>query len=89
MVNVGPLEILLVAIIALIVLGPARLPEMARSVGRGMREFRNALNSAGEDEDDDLDEEDDVDPEPVGDDEPPPLPTEPPRSPAEELPEGR
>jgi Tat protein translocase TatB subunit len=58
-VNVGPLEILLVAIIALVVLGPARLPEMARSVGRGMREFRTALNDAGRgDEDDDVEEED-------------------------------
>ena len=70
-VNVGPLEIMLVAIIALIVLGPARLPEVARSVGRGMREFRGALNSAaGDDEsDDELDDEipdpDDEAPEPV------------------------
>jgi sec-independent protein translocase protein TatA len=57
-VNVGPLEIMLVAIIALIVLGPARLPEVARSVGRGMREFRSALNSAGDDDsDDELDDE--------------------------------
>jgi sec-independent protein translocase protein TatA len=68
-VNVGPLEILLVAIIALIVLGPARLPEVARSVGRGMREFRGALNSVGEDDpsDDDVDDEipDPDDPEPV------------------------
>jgi sec-independent protein translocase protein TatA len=60
-VNVGPLEILLVAIIALIVLGPARLPEVARSVGRGMREFRSALSDAGghDDEDEDEDEIDD------------------------------
>jgi sec-independent protein translocase protein TatA len=65
-VNVGPLEILLVAMIALIVLGPARLPEVARSVGRGMREFRSALNSAREDdpldEDDLSDEEDEEEP---------------------------
>ena len=63
MVNVGPLEIVLVAIIALIVLGPSRLPEVARSVGRGMREFRSALSSAAhddaEDEEDLPDEEDD------------------------------
>jgi sec-independent protein translocase protein TatA len=58
-VNVGPLEILLVAMIALIVLGPARLPEVARSVGRGMREFRSALNSAGEDDPSDEDEDED------------------------------
>ena len=63
MVNVGPLEIMLVAIIALIVLGPARLPEVARSVGRGMREFRSALSgaAAGDNRDEadyDLDEGD-------------------------------
>ena len=61
MVNIGPLELILVLIIALIVLGPARLPEVARSVGRGMREFRNALDR--ERDDDDYDEPDEFDPE--------------------------
>lgn len=37
-------------IIALIVLGPQRLPDVARSVGRGMREFRNALDRPDEDD---------------------------------------
>jgi TatA/E family protein of Tat protein translocase len=41
--NIGPLELVVVLVIALIVLGPQRLPEVARSVGRGMREFRTAL----------------------------------------------
>jgi TatA/E family protein of Tat protein translocase len=40
-------------VIALIVLGPQRLPEMARSVGRGMREFRTALTSDSRDAEDD------------------------------------
>jgi sec-independent protein translocase protein TatA len=44
MPNVGPLEILVVAIIALVVLGPKRLPDFGRSVGRGLREFRDALS---------------------------------------------
>jgi len=48
--NVGPLELLVVLIIALIVLGPQRLPEVARSVGRGMREFRAALERDDEDD---------------------------------------
>jgi sec-independent protein translocase protein TatA len=48
--NVGPLELIVVLIIALIVLGPQRLPDVARSVGRGMREFKSALES-GHDED--------------------------------------
>lgn len=43
-------------VIALIVLGPQRLPDMARSVGKGMREFRAALTSdSRDDEDDELD----------------------------------
>ena len=42
-------------VIALIVLGPQRLPEMARSLGRGMREFRAALSSDEHDDDDEID----------------------------------
>jgi sec-independent protein translocase protein TatA len=43
MANIGPLEIAIVLIIALVVLGPKRLPEMGKSVGRGMREFKHAV----------------------------------------------
>ena len=49
--NVGPLEIALILIIALLVLGPARLPDAARSVGKGMREFKQSLSN---DHDDDV-----------------------------------
>jgi sec-independent protein translocase protein TatA len=49
--NVGPLELVVVLVIALIVLGPQRLPDVARSVGRGMREFRSALEGPDDDED--------------------------------------
>lgn len=49
MANIGPLEIALVLIIALVVLGPKRLPDMGRSVGRGMREFKEAV-TGGSDE---------------------------------------
>ncbi len=59
MFNISPLEIIVLLVIALIVLGPQRLPEMARSVGRGMREFRAALSSDSSDEDDEHDEHDD------------------------------
>lgn len=48
--NIGLPEILIVLIIALIVFGPKRLPELGRSLGKGVREFRDSLSS---DKDDD------------------------------------
>lgn len=42
--NIGPLEILVVLIIALIVFGPKRLPELGSSLGRGIREFRDTVS---------------------------------------------
>jgi sec-independent protein translocase protein TatA len=50
-INIGPMEIALIAIIALIVLGPARLPDAARSVGKGMREFKQTLSMDTDDDD--------------------------------------
>ena len=55
--QVGPMEIAVVLVIALIVLGPKRLPEMARNLGRGVREFRQAISIDSHD-DDDLDRDD-------------------------------
>ena len=46
----GPLEWLVIAAIALIVLGPKRLPETARALGRGVRELREALSADPEHE---------------------------------------
>ena len=43
MPNIGPLELGIVLIVALLILGPKKLPEMGRSVGHGMREFRNSI----------------------------------------------
>jgi len=40
--NVGPLELVIVLVIALLVIGPKRLPEMGNSLGKTIREFRNA-----------------------------------------------
>jgi sec-independent protein translocase protein TatA len=52
----GPLELLVILGIALIVLGPKKLPDAARSVGRGVREFKETLQGVN-DYDDDVDED--------------------------------
>jgi sec-independent protein translocase protein TatA len=45
-VSIGPLEIAIVLIIALLVVGPNRLPQAGRSLGRAVREFRRATETA-------------------------------------------
>jgi sec-independent protein translocase protein TatA len=44
MPNIGPLELAIVLVIALIVFGPKRLPELGRSAGRGFREFKSSVS---------------------------------------------
>jgi sec-independent protein translocase protein TatA len=69
MPNVGPLELAIVLIIALVVFGPKRLPELGRSVGRGIREFKGSLSG----------DHDDDEPEPqakIESAQPPPPPSE-------------
>ena len=51
MVNIAPLELVVILAIALVVLGPTKLPQAARNVGRGLREFRAALSTDTSDED--------------------------------------
>lgn len=51
MPNIGPLELAVVVIIALVIFGPKRLPELGRSLGDGMREFKASIS--GENKDDD------------------------------------
>jgi sec-independent protein translocase protein TatA len=53
MPNVGPLELVVILAIALIVLGPKKLPEVGRSIGKGMREFKESLNGETDHEDED------------------------------------
>jgi sec-independent protein translocase protein TatA len=48
------MEIVLVLVIALIVLGPKRLPEAGRSIGKGMREFKDSISGVTKDEDPEL-----------------------------------
>ena len=60
----GPTELIVILVIALLVLGPKKLPEVGKSLGKGMREFKDSLSGANpfeddEDERDPGDEEDD------------------------------
>ena len=50
--GVGFPELLIVLVIALIVLGPKKLPEVGRSLGRGMREFKDSISGITGDDDD-------------------------------------
>ena len=54
MPNIGPLEIVVILIIALVVFGPKRLPELGRSMGKGIREFKSSLTGDKDDDDDDV-----------------------------------
>ena len=64
MPNIGPLEIVIVLVIVLVIFGPKRLPDLGRSLGRGMREFKDSVTGkddpaeleSGNDSDDDADE---------------------------------
>jgi sec-independent protein translocase protein TatA len=44
----NPVHLIFIAAIALIFLGPKRLPELAKALGHGIREFRDAVNASGE-----------------------------------------
>jgi sec-independent protein translocase protein TatA len=52
----GPLELMVILVIALIVLGPQKLPEAARSVGKGIRELKDSLTADDDEEPDTYDE---------------------------------
>jgi sec-independent protein translocase protein TatA len=53
--NIGPMELIIVLVIALIVIGPKRLPEVGKSLGRGMREFKESISGNSRDDEDDVD----------------------------------
>jgi sec-independent protein translocase protein TatA len=53
--NIGPMELIIVLVIALVVIGPKRLPEVGKSLGRGMREFKDSLSGDSRDDDDEAD----------------------------------
>ena len=47
--NLGLAELLIIVVIALLVIGPRRLPEVARAMGEAVRAFQEALRSANRD----------------------------------------
>lgn len=46
---IGPWELLILLVVVLLVFGPKRLPEMGRSLGRGMREFKGSITGKDDD----------------------------------------
>lgn len=62
--NIGPFEIAVVLVIVLIIFGPKRLPELGRSLGRGIREFKGSVTGDHDDKPAaaELDKGDDVGP---------------------------
>ncbi len=51
MPNIGPLELAIVLVIALVIFGPKRLPELGRSMGRGLREFKSSVTGDNDKDD--------------------------------------
>ena len=50
MPNIGPLELVIVLVIVLVTFGPKRLPGLGRSLGTGMREFKDSVTGKTKDE---------------------------------------
>ena len=60
--SIGPTELIIVLVIVLVIFGPKRLPGLGRSLGSGMREFRDSISGKGDDgkrdhDDDDADDD--------------------------------
>jgi len=51
--GIGPLELIIVLVIALVIFGPKRLPDLGRSLGSGMREFKDSITARSEKDEDD------------------------------------
>ena len=56
MPTIGPTELIIILVIALLILGPKRLPDAGRALGRGINEFKDSLSGDRHDDDDDEDD---------------------------------
>jgi Tat protein translocase TatB subunit len=79
MFNIGPMELILIALVALIVVGPKRLPQLGRTVCKSLREFRRASDDFKQSLDFGIDEDEFPDEENNGQDpaRTPPPPSDP------------
>jgi sec-independent protein translocase protein TatA len=68
MPNIGALEIAIILVIVLIIFGPKRLPDLGRSLGRGMREFKDSVT--GKDDGKEIESGDTVTPAAASEEEP-------------------
>jgi sec-independent protein translocase protein TatA len=50
--GIGPLELVLVLVVILVIFGPKRLPQAGRSLGQGLREFKDSVTGKNKDEED-------------------------------------
>jgi sec-independent protein translocase protein TatA len=58
--SIGPTELIIVLVIVLVIFGPKRLPGLGRSLGSGMKEFRDSISGKGSGRDLDDDDDDDA-----------------------------
>ena len=65
MPEIGISGLIIILVVALLIFGPKRLPEIGRSLGRGMREFKDSVSGSGKEEQQEL-------PRSAADDSPPP-----------------
>lgn len=50
MPGIGPMELIVVLIVALLIFGPKKLPELGKSLGSGMRSFKDSVSGSDRDE---------------------------------------
>lgn len=48
--KIGPMEIVLILVVVLLIFGPAKLPQLGKSVGEGIKEFKKSFSGGGRDD---------------------------------------